>query len=215
MKTFRFVAVTAILLQLAVFAQAQEPTLGERASDVVDAARERAGEVGAAVGDKAKELTTAAGDKAEELTEAAKAKAEEFEQSERAKKASAAVLEWVQSAEQLYRPWINWCLIAVGIGLFISHAGQLILGKLWALVRGKGFNFFECVNDFLVAAFAGLSLPVVLLIPTGHGAFISSPIMVLSAAAVGMILGVILYTHGMKQEMLAAQEEIDRERAEG
>ncbi|MFT4640004.1 MAG: hypothetical protein ACI8T1_003329 [Verrucomicrobiales bacterium] len=109
---------------------------------------------------------------------------------------------------------MNWALVAVGIALFVSHAGQLIIGKVWALVRGKGFSICEFFNDFLVAAFAGLALPIVLLIPTGSGAFISNPLQVLSAVAVGMILGVILYTHGMKQEMLAAQERIDLDKAE-
>ena len=104
--------------------------------------------------------------------------------------------------------------MTAGIALFVSHASQLIIGKLWALARGKGFSFFECVNDFLVAAFAGMALPVVLMIPTGQAAFISNPLHVLSAAGVGMILGVILYTHGMKQELLAGQEQKDIEQAE-
>jgi hydrogenase expression/formation protein HypC len=124
-----------------------------------------------------------------------------------------ALLEWIQSADSLYRPWINWAMVAVGIALLTSHAGQLVVGKFWTLIRGKGFNVCEIINDLLVTAFSGLALPVVLLIPTGRGAFISSPLAVLSAAAVGLIIGVFLYTHGMKQEMLAGQERIDRKRA--
>ena len=186
----------------------------QRAADLAEAAKQRAAEATEAARAKATEVSGQIKDKAGEMSDLAKEKATAFAESEEGKQASATVLEWIQSAESLYTPWMNWALVAVGIALFVSHAGQLLLGKLWALIRGKGFSFCEFCNDFLVAAFAGLSLPVVLLIPTGSGAFISNPLQVLSAAAVGMILGVILYTHGMNQEMQAAQERIDQDEAE-
>lgn len=201
---------TALTLSFSLFILLLGTSFGQDTS-AIDEARQRA----AALADAARERTGAATDaalaKASEVSDLAKEKAAAFAESEEGQQASATVIEWIQSAESLYTPWMNWALVAVGIALFISHAGQLLLGKLWALVRGKGFSFGEFVNDFLVAAFAGLSLPVVLLIPTGSGAFISNPLQVLSAAGVGMILGVILYTHGMNQEMQAAQERIDQD----
>ncbi len=185
----------------------------QRAAEAAEAAKQRAAELAAAAKERGSQLADATREKVGDLSQDLQQRAADFEDSEDAQRASSTVLEWIQSAEKLYAPWINWVLVAVGIGVFISHAGQLILGKLWTIGKGKGLDFGEALNDFLVMVFTGLALPAVLLIPVGHGAFISSPLKVLSAAGVGMILGVILYSHGMKQEMLAAQEKQDREAA--
>ena len=100
----------------------------------------------------------------------------------------------------------------VGVALFISHAGQLVIGKLWGVVRGR-FNFWEVINDLFVFAFAGLALPAVLFIEAGHGPFVGNPFLVLSSVAVGGILGIILFHHGVTQEAMAAKgEKLEKER---
>ena len=126
--------------------------------------------------------------------------------------ASETVLDWIGWVATLYHPWVNWLLVAVGISLFVSHVGQLVVGKLWVALRHKGWSWGEILNDLLVVVFAGLALPAVLIIPAGYGAFASSPLSVLSAAATGVLFGAYLYTHGMRQEALAKRGREDRGR---
>ena len=117
--------------------------------------------------------------------------------------ASKTVLTWIESVDKFYHPWVNWLLVAVGIGLFVSHVGQLLLGKIWVAIRHRGWNWSEILNDLLVVVFAGLALPAVMVIPVGYGAFVSSPLSVLSAVGVGFVFGIFLYAHGVRQEALA------------
>ena len=117
--------------------------------------------------------------------------------------ASESVLQWIDTVSSVYHPWVNWLLVAVGISLFVSHLGQLVLGKLWVAVRHQGWNWGEVLNDLLVCLFAGLALPAVLVIPVGYTAFIANPVAVLTASGAGVLFGVYLYMHGMRQESLA------------
>ena len=160
---------------------------------------------------KAKEMAAGGYDKAKDMTEQTMDKVEALANSEEGKKTADSVLKWIHSAELLYRPWLNWVLVMVGIALFISHAGQLVIGKLWKLIRGRGFDVGEIINDFLVAGFAAMGLPAVLILPVGGESFISNPFAVLSAAAVGMVLGVYLYGHGVNQEMKASEEDSNKQ----
>ena len=66
---------------------------------------------------------------------------------------------------------MNWALIAIGICLFASYAGQLVVGNFWGILCGRGFNFCETFNDFLAAAFAGMALPAVMVISTPVGGY--------------------------------------------
>ncbi len=166
------------------WAQDQEPT---STTTFVD----RATEIGGQVAGKAVEVA----DRAEALAN-----------SPEGLQATNVILEWIDWAERYYQPWMNWALVAIGIGLFVSHAGQLVVGKLWGIIRGRGFNFCEAFNDLLVAVFAGMALPAVIVI--------SKPVTVLTAVAVGILIGIALYTHGMKQEALAAQGDKAREAAD-
>ena len=105
-------------------------------------------------------------------------------------------------------------LITIGISLFVSHIGQLVFGKLWVALRHRGWNWSEILNDLLVCAFAGLAMPAVLIIPVGYGSFIGNPVAVLSAAGVGVLIGVYLYSHGVRQESLAQKGKVEAETAE-
>ena len=138
-----------------------------------------------------------------ELVGAAEKSLDQFAASEGAVTASDTVVHWIESIGTVYHPWVNWLLVAIGVSLFVSHVGQLVLGKLWVALRHRGWNWGEILNDLFVCAFAGLALPAVLIIPAGYGSFIGNPVAVLSAAGVGVLLGVYLYTHGVRQESLA------------
>lgn len=164
-----------------------------------------------AIADKAREGLDQLAVKAGELGASAQEKAVELAQGEQSQHAAQTILEWIEAAETFYVPWITWALVAAGIALFVSHAGQLVFGKLATLFKGR-LQFGEIINDFLVAAFAGLSLPAVLLIPVGGEAFINSPLQVLSAAAVGILVGVYLFNHGVRLELRGADAKKDKSR---
>jgi len=154
--------------------------------------------------EKAEEAATAAKEKVQEAATATRKTIDQVAESDEAKRAAGAVVDWLKAVETIYLPWINWVLVAVGIALFISHAGQLLFGKLIVLFKRGSLDLTECFNDLLVTVFSGLALPAVLTIPAGHGSFISNPLAVLTAAAVGMLTGVFLYSHGTAQEAAAA-----------
>ncbi|WP_411845949.1 hypothetical protein AAFN60_20605 [Roseibacillus persicicus] len=118
---------------------------------------------------------------------------------------AASMLEWIDKVEMFHLPWVNWVLVAAGVALFGSHLGQLLLGKLWVGIRGGGWSITETLNDALVAGFALLALPVVMTIPIGADSFVDRPLAVISSVAVGAVMALILYFHGVRQERLAAK----------
>lgn len=164
-----------------------------------------------AIAEKAREGLDQLAVKAGELGASAQEKALELAQGEQSQQAAQTILEWIEAAETFYMPWITWALVAAGIALFVSHSGQLVFGKLATLFKGS-LQIGEIINDFLVAAFAGLSLPAILLIPIGGEAFINSPLQVLSAAAVGVLLGVYLFNHGVRLEMRGVEAKKAKDR---
>lgn len=120
------------------------------------------------------------------------------------REAAASMLEWIDKVEMFHLPWMNWVLVAVGVALFGSHLGQLILGKVWVGLRGGGWNVTETLNDTLVAGFALLALPLVMTIPVGAQSFVDRPLAVISSVVVGALVALVLYFHGVRQERLAA-----------
>ena len=139
----------------------------------------------------------------EEIVGVASETVDRIAATEGAVEASEAVVGWIEAVSFIYHPWVNWLLVALGVSLFVSHVGQLVLGKLWVALRHRGWNWGEIMNDLLVCVFAGLALPAVLIIPAGYGSFIGNPVAVLSATGVGALLGIYLYWHGVRQESLA------------
>ena len=137
--------------------------------------------------------------------EAASSRLTELAETPEGREAANSMLDWIDKAEMFHLPWVNWVLVAAGVALFGSHLGQLILGKFWVGVRGGGWSFTETLNDTLVAGFALLALPVVMTIPIGAESFVDRPLAVISSVAVGLVLALILYFHGVKQESLAAK----------
>lgn len=137
--------------------------------------------------------------------EAASTRLTEMAETPEGREAASSLLEWIDRAEMFHLPWVNWVLVAAGIALFGSHLGQLVFGKLWVGLRGGGWSVTESLNDALVAGFALLALPVVMTIPIGAEAFVDRPLAVLSSVAVGLVMALILYFHGVRQESLAVQ----------
>ncbi len=177
------------------FVAAQEKTSADvpvdlpeatKVENTVDDVKEKAGEVA----DQAKK-------KVEEL-------AKEVDQSPQAKEISAGILQPIyQFAEQLSFPFFHWVAFAVMATGVVSFALQLVLGKLVVLTK-MGFSPTEILLDAhgLVISLFGLVLTTQA--AAENSTFTQSPFAVISAAAVGVIVGFIFYRWGQAQEVQAA-----------
>lgn len=122
----------------------------------------------------------------------------------RAKTAAAGILQPIYTvAESLSFPAFHWLAFALMSAGVVGYALQLVLGKLVVLTR-MGFSPSEIVSDAI-----GLAISVVGLVLTTQAAaensnFTQSPAAVLSATAVGIVVGFILYRWGQAQELEAA-----------
>lgn len=122
----------------------------------------------------------------------------------RAQTAAAGILQPIYLvAEKLSFPAFHWIAFALMSAGVVSYTLQLALGKLVVLAR-LGFSLKEILSDAI-----GLAISVVGLVLTTQAAaenstFTHSPAAVLSAAATGAIVGIILYFWGQSQELQAA-----------
>jgi hypothetical protein len=148
-------------------------------------------------------------EKADTVTEDAKEKVEELakevDRSPKAKEISAGILQPIyQLAEQLSFPLFHRIAFAVKATGVVSYALQLVLGKLVVLAK-MGFSPAEILSDA-----HGLMISLVGLVLTTQAAaenstFTQSPFAVISAAAVGVIVGFVFYLWGQAQEVQAAK----------
>ncbi len=128
-------------------------------------------------------------------------------QSPAVKEISAGVLDPIYKvAEQIgqNQPWFYWVAFAVMAAGVVSFAGQLVFTKFLLLFKGS-LNFREILSDLL-----GLVISVVGLVLTTQAAvqnsqFTSTPAKVVSAAAVGVVAGIIFWIWGSSQEFRAAR----------
>jgi len=122
----------------------------------------------------------------------------------RAKTAAAGILQPIYLlAERMSFPTFHWLAFALMSAGVVSYSLQLALGKLVVLTR-MGFSLKEIMSDAV-----GLAISVVGLVLTTQAAaenstFTQSPAAVLSAAALGIVVGIILYIWGQSQELQAA-----------
>jgi hypothetical protein len=174
--------VLAVLLALTspLWSQEQPPEseskLQEKASQTLESARETAGAV-----------------------------AEAVDQNPQVKEVSAGILKPIyQLAESFSFPAFHWIAFAVMVTGVVSFALQLTLGKLMVLTK-FGFSPSEILSDAL-----GLVISLVGLVLTTQAAaensdFTRSPAAVLSATAVGALVGFMFYIWGQRQELQAVE----------
>jgi ABC-type multidrug transport system fused ATPase/permease subunit len=144
-----------------------------------------------------------------ENAEAAQKKVEdiarEVDKSPQAKEISAGILQPIyQLAEQLSFPFFHWVAFAVMATGVVSYALQLVLGKLVVLTK-MGFSLSEILSDAhgLVISLVGLVLTTQA--AAENSSFTQSPFAVISAAAVGVVVGFVFYLWGQAQEVQAAK----------
>lgn len=130
--------------------------------------------------------------------------AEKVNQDDRAQKVSAGILDHIyQLAERLSFPMYHWVAFALMVSGVISFALQLTLGKLFVLAK------LSISPSEILADAQGLVISLVGLVLTTQAAaenstFTQSPASVLSATAVGAVVGYLFYRWGKAQELAAA-----------
>lgn len=130
--------------------------------------------------------------------------AESVDRDPRAKTAAAGILQPIYAvAESLAFPAFHWLAFALMTTGVISYALQLGLGKLVVLMR-MGFSIKEIVSDAVGLAISITGLVLTTQAAAENSTFARSPAAVLSATAVGLFVGLILYFWGQAQELQAA-----------
>lgn len=95
---------------------------------------------------------------------------------------------------------IAFALMVAGV---VSYAFQLVFGKLVVLTYGR-INIREIISDSVGLLISGIGLILTTQAATENSTFPDSPSGVLSAAAVGAVLGFILYRWNQAEEVDAA-----------
>lgn len=179
----RVIFTLAVLLASPVWSDESESTLEEKATETVESARETM--------DIARDTLTAAADA--------------VEQSEEAQQVTAGILQpiyWLAEAFSFSAfHWLAFTLMVAGV---VSFALQLTLGKLVVLAK-LGFSLVSVLSDVM-----GLSVSLVGLVLTTQAAaensnFTQSALAVLSSTAVGILLGLLFYFWGQRQELQALE----------
>ena len=145
----------------------------------------------------------------EDLTEKLQEHAQEIGQtlneSETAKDLSTGILDPIyQLSEVIEFPTFYWVAFAIMVAGVISFAFQLVLGKFFLLFKGS-LNIKEMLSDFLGLLISLIGLVLTTQAATQNSTFPESPTAVLSATIVGVVLGLVFYWWGQKQEFRAAR----------
>lgn len=190
MKQTLIAGIAAILLGLSALAGAQQGT------STMDQVKEHANQMVTGAVQTAKDLSQKAQVGAGQL-------AEQLNQDERARKLTTGLLQPIyRLAEALSFSAFHWLAFALMFAGVVGFGLQLVLAKLVVLSKA-GFSPTEIISDA-----AGLAISLIGLVLTTQAAaqnsrFTESPVAVLSAAAVGLVFGIMLYRWGQAQEVEA------------
>ncbi len=149
----------------------------------------------------------------------AERKAEEIagrvDQIEEAREVSAGILQPIyRAAEAMAFPAFHWVAFTLMTAGLISYGLQLVLGKLLLLTR-MSLNIKEILADAVGFVISLIGLVLTTQAAAENSNFTTSPAMVLSATAVGVIFGLMLYAWGQRQEVQAAQARRHEAKAKG
>lgn len=159
------------------------------------------------VKDQARQIASDAFQKAGELGKQARTEMDKVaaavEQSPHAKELTAGILQPIyQLAESMSFPMFYWLAFALMLAGVVGFGLQLVLGKLVVLANA-GFDLSEILSDAVVLAISLIGLILTTQAATENSTFTQSPVSVLSAAAVGILIGIVLYMWGQKHELEA------------
>ncbi len=139
------------------------------------------------------------------LKETGKEVSRKLNQSQQAKEISAGLLNPIYKlAEYMSVPWFYWASFALLFAGVVSFALQLVLTKLALLARLK-FNLAEILSDALGLLISLVGLVLTTQAATQNSDFTANPALVLSSAAVGLVVGFLLFRWGHQLELRAAK----------
>lgn len=148
------------------------------------------------VAGKAKELAAESEVKVDEI-------ATKIDQNETAKQATKGLLGPIYTlAEKLSFSSFHWLAFALMAAGVVNFALQLVLGKLVVLFKGS-LNIREILSDTIGLIISVVGLVLTTQAATENSDFTDSPAAVLSAAALGVVVGIFLYRWGQAQEVNA------------
>lgn len=134
----------------------------------------------------------------------AEAIAEKVNQDARAQEASAGILKQIYVlAEKMESPSFHWLAFGLMVAGVVSFALQLVLGKLLVLAK-MSLSLTEIMSDILGLAISLVGLVLTTQAAAQNSTFTQSPAAVLSATAVGVVLGFFFFRWGTAQELSAA-----------
>ena len=143
-------------------------------------------------------------DQGDDIRQAADDFAQQIDQSRQAHDVSAGLLQPIYAlAEQMSFPSFHWLAFAFMTAGVISFALQLVLGKLVLLAK-MSFNLKEILADALGLVISLIGLVLTTQAAAENSDFTERPALVLSSALVGVLLGLIFYWWGQKEEVQAA-----------
>lgn len=150
------------------------------------------------VGNQAKELASQTKEKVGEL-------ADTLDRTQAAQDVSAGLLQPIyQLADSLSFPGFYWVAFMLMVAGSVSYLLQLVFGKLVVLSKGS-MNLREILSDAVALFISIIGLVLTTQAATQNSTFSSTPSAVLSATAVGAILGLCLYRWGQAEEVDAAR----------
>ncbi len=130
--------------------------------------------------------------------------ADKVNQNEKAQEVSAGILKQIYLlAERMESPMFHWGAFALMVTGVISFALQLVLGKLLVLTK-MSVSLTEILSDTLGLAISLVGLVLTTQAAAQNSTFTTSPAAVLSASAVGAVIGFLFFRWGTSQELAAA-----------
>jgi hypothetical protein len=107
-------------------------------------------------------------------------------------------------AEHLAFPMFHWVAFALMTAGVVGFALQLVLAKLVVLSKFS-FSFREILSDAIGLAISLFGLVLTTQAAAENSTFTQSPALVLSSAALGLIVGFLHYRWGQSQELAAVE----------
>lgn len=130
---------------------------------------------------------------------------QDVDQSQAAQEVSAGILKPIYLlAEHLAFPMFHWVAFALMTAGVVGFALQLVLAKLVVLSK-LSFSFREILSDAIGLAISLFGLVLTTQAAAENSTFTQSPALVLSAAALGIIVGFLHYRWGQSQELAAVE----------
>ncbi len=133
--------------------------------------------------------------------------ADTVNKNETAKDVSAGILQPIyRAAEWIAFPMFYWVAFMLMVAGVVSFAGQVVFAKLFLLLSGS-INLKEIIADSMGLLISAIGLVLTTQAATENSEFTRTPFMVISAAAVGALLGLVCYWWGQGQEFAARRGE--------